>query len=163
MLGAFADWVLMLFGGRARFVPRSMAKHNAKTGRSGIVVVCHFPNIGHTTAVHPSWHHFPVEVVGHGSVQCSRASRGVPVFLRVPAGAVRVVCGTVAPRLGVDFELEDGHVGLLEVVPADAVSSHSGEMTLTMINADGDRSEPRRGAYRQTGTAHSPEEDPTAP
>lgn len=163
MLGAFSDWVLMLFGGRARFVSRSMAKHNAEAGRSGVVVVCHFPNIGYTTAVHPSWHHFSVEVVGHGSVQCSRASRGVPVFLPVPAGAVRVVCGNVSPRLALDFELENAHVGLLEVVPAEAVSPRSGEMTLTMINANGDRSEQRRGAYQQTGATRSVEEDPAAP
>jgi hypothetical protein len=153
MLRSIVDRVLMLFGGRARFAPMSMAKQHAAAGRCGVVVVCHFPNVGHTTAVHPSWDRFSVEVVGHGSVQCSRASRGVPVFLPVPAGAVRVVCGNVAPRLGVDFRLEDANVGLVEVVPADAVSPRSGEMTLTIVNAKGDRSERQRGVHRQSGVA----------
>lgn len=163
MLGASADWMLVFFGGRARFAPMAMAKRLAAAGKSGVVVVCHFPNIGHTTAVHPSWRSFSLDVVGHRSLRCNRAMRGVPVFLPAPEGMLRVECDSISPRLGVNFELAHAEVALVEVVPADAMSPRSGELLLTIVNAAGERSDKRRGVYAATGVAPSTPEEPNAP
>ena len=147
MLGAFTDWVLVRCGGRARFAPRAMTTSRASAGETGVVVVCHYPNLGYTTGVDRAWQSFSVVAVGHGSVKCRRASRGVPVFLAMPEGPARVECDSVTPRLGIDFLLARSQVGLVEVVPADALSPHSAEMTLSIFDAEGDRLSQHHGHF----------------